>query len=177
MKSPVRNCGGSAFPDYEDNQESSPRVLVLGYGNPLRSDDGIGWHAAELLAETLSDSSADIRTLSQLTPELALPISEASMVIFIDANREGRPGELSCAQVIPQLVPLRFSHELSPEAVLALSKYMYGISPPAFMVSLGGDCFNLGEELSPIAAAQLPRLINLVCELAGSGMSPAASLS
>lgn len=177
MKSPVRNCGGCAPADCDESHEAPPRILVLGYGNPLRSDDGLGWHAAECLAETLSDSNAEIRTLSQLTPELALPISEASLVIFIDASRDGEPGELSCAQVVPQLVPVRFSHDLSPEAVLALSKYMYGVSPPAFQVSLCGQCFDLGEELSPLIAAQLPRLVSLVSQLAASGLSPAASLS
>jgi hydrogenase maturation protease len=177
MKSPVRNCGGCPSADCDETQSSPPRILVLGYGNPLRSDDGLGWHAAERLAETLSDANAEIRTLSQLTPELALPISEASLVIFIDANREGEPGELICSQVTPHLLPVRFSHELSPEAVLALSKYMYGVSPPAFLVSLCGQCFNLGEQLSPLIAAQLPRLVNLVSQLAESGLSPAATLS
>jgi hydrogenase maturation protease len=150
---------------------------VLAFGNPLRSDDGLGWHAAEQLAEILPECNAEIRTSAQLTPEIALPISEAGLVIFIDATREGEPGELTCNQVTPQLVPVRFSHELSPEAVLALAQYMYGISPPAFLVSLCGDCFGLGEELSPLVAAQLPRLVDLVAQLAQSGLSPASSLS
>ena len=29
----------------------TPAILVIGYGNVLRSDDGIGWHVAERLAE------------------------------------------------------------------------------------------------------------------------------
>ena len=177
MKYPGRNCGDAPLPESEENQSAAPRILVLGYGNPLRSDDGLGWHAAERVAETLSRVNAEIRTLAQLAPELALPISEAGLVIFIDASREGEPGELFCTQVAPQLVPVRFSHELSPEAVLALSKYLYGVCPPAFLVSLCGQNFNLGEELSPLIAAQLPRLVNLVSELAESGLSPAESLS
>src|SRR5207248_11128227 len=126
---------------------------------------------------TLSDSNDEIRTLAQLAPELALPISEAGLVIFIDASREGEPGELICSEVTPQLVPVRFSHELSPEAVLALSKYMYGVSPPAFLVSLCGERFTLGEGLSPLIASQLPRLVDLVTQLVESGLTPAASLS
>ncbi|HZQ67174.1 MAG TPA: hydrogenase maturation protease [Terriglobales bacterium] len=153
------------------------KTLVLGYGNPLRSDDGLGWHAAEQLAATLPDLDAEIRTTAQLTPELALPISEAGLVIFIDATREGEPGELTCNPLTPQLVPVRSSHHLSPEAVLALSKYMYGVSPPAFLVSLCGACFGLGEELSPAVAGQLPRLVSLVAQLAESGSASAASLS
>jgi len=177
MKSPAHNCGNPPLADGDESQSSRPRVLVLAYGNPLRSDDGLGWHAAEQLAEILPDSNAEIRTLAQLTPEIALAISGAGLVIFIDASREGEPGELTCSQVTPQLVPVGFSHELTPEALVALSQYMYGVSPPAFLVSLSGDCFNHGEELSPMVEAQLPRLINLVVQLAESGFTPAASLS
>jgi hydrogenase maturation protease len=177
MKYPGRNYGDCPSPESDEKHSPVPHILVLGYGNPLRSDDGVGWHAAERLADTLSATNAEIRTFAQLTPELALPISEAGLVIFIDASREGEPGELICTEVIPQLMPVRFSHELSPEAVLALSKYMYGVSPPAFLVSVSGQCFNLGEELSPLIAAQLPRLVNLVSQLAESGLSPAESLS
>ena len=32
------------------------RVLIIGYGNPLRGDDGFGWHAAERLRETAPGS-------------------------------------------------------------------------------------------------------------------------
>ena len=177
MKSPVRNWGDCPPPESDESQSPRPKTLVLAYGNPLRSDDGLGWHAAEQLAEVLRESEAEIRTSAQLTPEIALPISEAGLVIFIDATREGEPGELTCNHVTPQLVPVRFSHELSPEAVLALAQYMYGVSPPAFLVSLCGECFALGEDLSPLVAAQLPRLVDLVTQLAQSGLLPAASLS
>ena len=177
MKYPAHKCEGLASSDSDEIQSKTPRVLVLAYGNPLRCDDGLGWHAAERLAEILDDHDAEIRTMQQLTPELAFLISEAGLVIFIDASREGEPGELICNQVSAQLIPVRFSHELSPEAVLALAKYMYGVSPPAFLVSLCGESFAIGDRLSPLVAAQMPRLIELVTQLADSGLSPAASLS
>lgn len=47
------------------------RVLVLGYGNPLRSDDGLGWRVAVELFR--ANASVDVLVLPchQLTPDLA----------------------------------------------------------------------------------------------------------
>ena len=47
------------------------RVLIIGYGNPLRADDGVGWQAARRLAELRQDEFVETLALHQLTPELA----------------------------------------------------------------------------------------------------------
>jgi hydrogenase maturation protease len=135
----------------------------------------LGWRAAECVADILSDCDAEVHTLHQLTPELALPISRADRVIFIDAGREGEPGQLSCRQVVAQLKPVRFSHELSPDGLLAMAKHMFGETCPAFLVSVCGESFSLGERLSPLVAAQMPRVVSLVAQLVRSGLSSAGS--
>lgn len=61
-------------------------TLIIGYGNPLRGDDGLGWHVAQRLAAVLPQHRARIEVCHQLTPELAEPISRADLVIFIDAE-------------------------------------------------------------------------------------------
>ena len=62
------------------------RTLIIGYGNPLRGDDGVGWEVASRLAATIPEEAAHIMTVHQLTPELAESVSEAELVIFIDAS-------------------------------------------------------------------------------------------
>jgi hydrogenase maturation protease len=141
------------------------RILILGYGNPLRSDDGLGWRAAEELSRTLSSTEVEVLTLHQLTPDLAGPLSQATAVVFIDASQEGEPGDLSCVPVTPQASGASFSHELSPSAALALSQLLFRTCPRAFLVSLCGGNFEHGETLSPAVAAGLPRLTALVEQL------------
>ena len=68
------------------------RVLILGCGNPLRGDDGVGWHAAERLLKRSAELDATIKSCHQLTPELAEPVSKAERVIFIDARIGQTPG-------------------------------------------------------------------------------------
>jgi hypothetical protein len=64
------------------------RVLVIACGNPLRSDDGVAWLAAEQLRQTLQPP-AKVICVHQLTPELAEEASRAEIVFFIDATRIG----------------------------------------------------------------------------------------
>ncbi len=139
-------------------------ILIIGYGNPLRSDDGLGWHAAEKLREMHSEG-VEVRTCHQLTPDLAEAASRASMVFFIDARQGGKPGDISCLPVVPRYADIAFSHELSPPALLGFSKTLYGSSPQAFMVSVAGESFEHGEQLSSSVADSLPYLIALIGEL------------
>jgi hydrogenase maturation protease len=143
------------------------RILILGYGNPLRSDDGLGWRAAEKLAEKFSSSDVEIRTCHQLLPELVDLVSQSGTTFFIDATPEGEPGEVRCQWVVPQPASLRFSHQLSPAAMLAWSRELYGRCPKAFAVSVCGRCFEFGETLSPVVAASLSCVTALVAQLAG----------
>src|SRR5579862_3803538 len=71
-----------------------PRILIVGYGNPLRRDDALGWHASRLLAEALVGKDVEVITCHQLTPELAEPLSRCQRAVFIDADAEGKPGEI-----------------------------------------------------------------------------------
>jgi hydrogenase maturation protease len=141
------------------------QILILAYGNPLRCDDGLGWHAARQLAQYLT-GDCQVLTCHQLTPELAEDISGASAVFFIDASREGEPGELTCLPVRPANDGAGFSHECSPQVLLSLCHQLYGSCPPAYSVSICGERFQHGEALSPCVASTLPRLTAVVAEMA-----------
>ena len=68
-----------------------PRTLIIGYGNPLRGDDGLGWQVASELAKCV-DALISVVAVHQLTPELAEPVSDADLVIFVDSSCDGEPG-------------------------------------------------------------------------------------
>ncbi|MEO8391518.1 MAG: hydrogenase maturation protease [Chloroflexota bacterium] len=60
-------------------------ILIIGYGNPLRSDDAIGQQIAQAMKDRLNRSDVEVLLTYQLTPELIYSISEAQLVVFIDA--------------------------------------------------------------------------------------------
>ena len=135
------------------------RVLIVGFGNPLRSDDGLGWHVAQELSRTLSRGDVQVVAAQQLTPEIAELASRAERLLFVDAARNGTPGNLSCQQVAPTSSPGSYSHELTPAAILKLAKELYGRCPLAQVFTIAGESFETGETISPSVAAAIPTLI------------------
>jgi hydrogenase maturation protease len=146
------------------------RALIIGYGNPLRSDDGFGWHAAQELATRLQDPDLEVMARHQLTPELAETASHFQSIIFIDAARDLRPGELRCAKISPNesAHPLQapsFSHLLTPAALLVWTAQLYGQCPDAYYLSVGGESFAEGESMSTVMQAALEPLMAQVRSL------------
>jgi hydrogenase maturation protease len=142
------------------------RVLIIGYGNPLRSDDGFGWHAAEELSSSLG-AAVEVLARQQLTPDLAETASHYPMVIFVDASREGSPGTVRCERVDGEgkggqaSVP-GFSHFLTPASLLNLTAELYGVVPEAYFLTVGGECFEEGESVTPrVQAAFQPVLARI----------------
>ena len=136
------------------------RVLIIGYGNPLRADDGLGWQAAQRLAASLKDAPVEVLAVHQLTPELGEPICGAGLVIFIDASHEGQPGTWTCAPVEPDTIPSpALTHHLTPAGLLAYARALFGASPPALVISVAGESFGYGEKLTPRVEAALRGVI------------------
>lgn len=142
-----------------------PKVLIIGYGNPLRGDDGVGWVIAEKLGELLPQEVVVVKTGIQLTPELAADLSEAEIVIFVDA-RVGEPaGEIQCEQVEPLPTLPSSSHHFTPSALLSYALHFFGKAPQTFLVSINGAEFGFQEQLSPIVLNSVPKAVKVILEI------------
>lgn len=141
-------------------------TLVIGYGNPLRQDDGLGWEVARQVDQLFAPARIEALTCHQLTPELAELVSRADLVIFIDARDGDGPGRVECHPVIARPDgDSTFSHHLSPSTLLGLARSLYGGLPPAWLVSVDGASFGYGSELSPKVRAALPGVVACVRDL------------
>jgi hydrogenase maturation protease len=150
-------------------------VLVVGYGNPLRSDDGVGPAVAERLATDPRLRGADVRAEHQLTPELALDASAASLLVLIDAAEDVAAGEVAVRRLGPDgaagvgLVeeagpPL--THHLDPGALLGLARQLFGAAPEeVIMIGIGPASLEVGETLSPQVQVAVARAVELVAGL------------
>ena len=139
------------------------RILIIAYGNPLRSDDGVAWRVADLIAEKVSNSKVEILRLHQLAPELSETICHFAAVIFIDAaaaDDKSVPGQIHVEEVAPQApVTSRFTHAISPQTIVALAAKLYGAKPHAFLVTVTAASFDHGDALSPSVETALPTLV------------------
>ena len=124
-------------------------ILVIGYGNPLRSDDAIGQHVAWELMKRFDRADLLARIAHQLTPELAEIVSHFDTVVFIDARVGDRPGEISCEEVQPAVGTGAFTHNVTPAALLGAANDLYGRTPAGLLISIVGEVFDYGTDLSP----------------------------
>ncbi len=139
--------------------EHRPRILVIGYGNPLRSDDGIGWRAAEELQSRIETSRVEVIQCHQLAPELAEKFRDTAVVLFIDAQAEGPPGAWNHQRLHAANSTSVFSHGPTPAALLALAADLYGASPEVHLFTVCGSSFGYGECFSPAVDRALPSVV------------------
>jgi hydrogenase maturation protease len=137
--------------------------LVIGYGNPLRCDDGVGPRAAEALSACLQSADVEIVWCQQLTPDLAQSVSRAQLAIFIDAACDCPAGSLRSRRLTPESKKAfsggaAFSHFQTPESLLAWSEELYGGSPEAYCLSVGAGSLAEGLDLSSTVQAALRQL-------------------
>jgi len=141
------------------------RILIIGVGNTLRQDDGIGVVAAQELNKTLQHSDVQILVRQQLTPELAQNMSEAEKVIIIDAEQGKTPGEVTERRIRPKQAQV-LTHDVDPAGLLAYSRELYGKCPETIVITVAGRSFDFGENLSVAVARALPEIIHRTMRLA-----------
>jgi hydrogenase maturation protease len=133
-------------------------ALVVGYGSPLRGDDAVGWHVAQLLQADRTLTGVTVLTRHQLTPELAEDMAGADVVVLVDAST-APAGTVSVAPVVPVDPGSALSHEVTPAALLALAERLYGRAPRAFVLSVGASSFAPDPGLSSPVSAALPLVL------------------
>ena len=151
-----------------ESSEPCP-VLMFAYGNPARGDDALGPALYERIQAQQRDSTSfsDVELLTdyQLQVEHALDLQRRRWVLFVDASLTAQP-----PYVFYPLQPARSTdyttHAMSPAAVLAVYRQVYRQPPPpAFMLSIRGYDFRLGQPLSTRARHYLDAAFTFVRSL------------
>jgi hydrogenase maturation protease len=146
---------------------SAPKILVLGYGNPGRQDDGLGPAAAGALCRL---GWRNVTTVDdyQLNIEDALDIAAHDIVWFVDAAKTGF-APFSVQHVRPSATLEFTSHLLRPAALLAIAQGYCKRAPPAFLLGIRGYEFAFAETLTPGGRANLrAALAMLIARIARS---------
>jgi len=136
-------------------------ILVIGYGNPLRRDDGVGW-AAVAQIQSLNLDDVTCLTTHQLLPEHSEMVAGADMVILVDASVEGSAGDVHITPVLPTDETPSMTHHLSPQSLLAMTKWLYDKMPFTLLITITGADFGMGEGVSECVAEKMNALANWV---------------
>lgn len=139
--------------DLGEGQIPVPDTLVFGWGNPSRGDDALGPLAIEAVTAW---QRPDVECLTdfQLQVEHALDLQGRRRVLFIDASSAADP-PFTVSVVQGQADASYTTHEMSPEAVLHVYSEVLGTPPPATLLAVRGDAWELGTDPSPQALANL----------------------
>ncbi|HVN41466.1 MAG TPA: hydrogenase maturation protease [Steroidobacteraceae bacterium] len=129
-------------------------VLVIAVGNPSRGDDAIGPELAARL-EAAALPGVEVLVDFQLQVEHAVDLLGREQVLFVDAGTD-TPAPFELSPVQPAAEYLHTSHALPPAAVLAASLQVHHQAPPpARLLCVRGEHFELGAPLSAAASAHL----------------------
>jgi len=122
-------------------------ILVIGYGNTLRGDDGVGPRVAEAVGKLRLPG---VRTLicALLTPELADPISRTKKVIFVDAAVDASK-EVQWRELEPHETSQLMAHAADPRTMLALARDVFGRVPEAWWLTIPAVDLGFREDFSP----------------------------
>jgi hydrogenase maturation protease len=144
--------------------QSQNKLLVIGYGNTLRSDDGVGPRVAEAVGALRLPG---VRTLicQQLSPEHADPISRATTVVFVDAAVDA-PKEVQLRPLEPGDSTQLMAHAADPRTMLALARDVFGHAPRAWWLTIPVANLEFNENLSPTAQRGCEQALRVVRELA-----------
>ena len=151
------------------------KLLILGYGNPDREDDGVAWHILRALTKKLGLSAPDsyedefpestqidFAFHLQLTPEMAEDIAGYEYVCFIDAHTGNIPEPVRLINVESEFQNSPFTHHLTPQSLLSMCETIYKKRPDAALLSVLGHRFLFTRELSEETASLVPQAVELI---------------
>ena len=150
-------------------------LLVIGYGNALRGDDGAGPRAARLFGERsaaqMPGGTRRALAVHQLLPELVEDVARAARVVFIDAypahdGNEAHEAQEGAAPLrIAALLPATDEAErtgtahaassAAPAQLLALCARLYRRVPRAWLVGIPAYDLAAGATISPRTAQRI----------------------
>ena len=151
------------------------KLLILGYGNPDREDDGVAWHILRALTINLGLSAPasyedefpestqiDFAFHLQLTPEMAEDIASYPYICFIDAHTGNIPEPIRVIDVESEFQNSPFTHHLTPQSLISMCETIYKKRPDAALLSVLGHRFLFSRELSKETAKLVPQAVELI---------------
>lgn len=145
--------------------ENSNKILVYGYGNPGRADDGLGIAFAEAIESWVVKNNIEnvsCESNYQLNIEDSEIISQYDIVLFADASLE-EISSVSLTKVLPSDSRVEFSmHAVSSAFVLDLCNQIYNVTPQTWLIHIKGFDWDFREGFSIDAKINLEKALNLM---------------
>ncbi len=166
---PIEGRPGIGYFPYEKDKEN--RILVMGIGNYLMGDEGIGVHLAQRLEKQGCPPNVDVLDGGTGGFSLMSYFDEYPVIIFVDATMDGKkPGSIS---LIKPKFAADFPKTLSVHDVglkdMVEAVYITGKVPKMYLFTITiAEIKPMTVELSPEVEACIPDLISQIEQLAAN---------
>ena len=143
------------------------RIALIGLGNILLRDEGVGVHAVEALKKNY-DFPEEVRLIDGGTLGLdLLPLIEgAEKILFVDAmDLKKDPGAIAVIedQEIPSLLEPKLSlHHVGLSDLLFASRFMGNLPAKIVLVGMQPETMEIGLDLSPAVLQRFEELLRTV---------------
>ncbi|MDZ7604443.1 MAG: hydrogenase maturation protease [Cyclobacteriaceae bacterium] len=137
------------------------KILLYGYGNIGRQDDGLGILLVERIEELALRNGftmLDFEANYQLNIEDALTISQYDIVFFADAS-VNQTTPVKIAKVEPSAQTEFTMHAMDPSFILHLCGVLYDASPETYIITIRASEFEFGQSITAEAAQNLEAAI------------------
>jgi hydrogenase maturation protease len=132
------------------------KILLIGYGNPARADDGLGPALAEKL-ELKNLPFVTVEADYQLMIENSAQVAGHDIVIFADAQVHG-PEPFSFEPVEAKCSDSFSTHSIEPAQIMALAESLFGSKAKGFILGIRGYEFDrFGAGLTEKAKTNLQK--------------------
>jgi hydrogenase maturation protease len=142
------------------------KILVYGYGNPGREDDGLGYELVKRLEEwsvAQGHGWLEFDSNYQLNIEDAEIISEKDIVIFVDASTE-EIEDYVITEVTGERDVSFTTHAASPGYIVKLCNDLFNKNPKVYLLHIKGYQWEFKEGLSDKAAYNLQKALSFMKE-------------
>jgi hydrogenase maturation protease len=142
------------------------QILVYGYGNPGREDDGLGYAMVRKLEEWVTEneiSGIEFDSNYQLNIEDAEVISNKDLVIFVDASTEELT-DFILTEVTGETEVSFTTHAASPGYIVKLCADLFGKTPKVMLLHIKGYRWEFLEGLSDQAESNLEKAFTFMKE-------------
>jgi hydrogenase maturation protease len=137
------------------------RLVVFAWGNPSRGDDALGPEFLRCAEALVPAAAHDIEFVTdfQLQPEHCTDLAGRDLALFVDASTAAA-APFTFGAVAPARDRSFSSHAMSPAALLAAYGEAFAQSPPpAFVLAIRGERFELGEPIGAAARENLRQAV------------------
>ncbi len=143
------------------SKEIKYNTLIIGVGNTIRGDDGIGPYICSCI-EALQLEGIKTRITQQLQTDMVDELLAYNQIIITDAAIHSEDILFYAADT--NTSPTATSHYSNPAMLVALAQQLYNKKLPVMVCSVKGEVFEMSDQLSPAAKARADEAIVMITE-------------